>query len=162
VVARHLELEGVEVVIRWIAEPGQLSADAAVQYRILERAGVDQAAWPDGGGAGQLGAVLEGVEWVVDGLLGTGLSREVGGPLRGVIEALNGSGKPVVALDVPSGLDADCGLPLGVAVRAAATVSFVAPKLGFGRPGAADYTGPVVVVPIGVPRRLLREFDPAV
>src|ERR687885_523314 len=72
-------------------------------------------------------------DWVVDALLGTGLTRPVEGPLRGVIEALNRSGKPVLALDLPSGLDSDTGQPQGVAVRAKATATFVAPKLGFAR-----------------------------
>ena len=91
----------------------------------------------------------------MNGLLGTGLSRPVEGPLRTVIEAINASGKPVFALDLPSGLDADTGRPLGVAVRAEATATFVAPKLGFSAPGAADYTGEVAVIDIGLPRRLL-------
>ncbi len=51
---------------------------------------------------------------------------------------MNGSGKPIFALDVPSGLDADAGQPLGVAVRARATATFVAPKLGFAVAGAAN------------------------
>ena len=75
-----------------------------------------------------------------------------------MIEAINGSGKPVFALDLPSGLDADTGQPLGVAVRAEATATFVAAKLGFAAPGAADYTGEVAVIDIGVPRRLLEPY----
>ena len=66
---------------------------------------------------------------------------------------MNRSGKPILALDLPSGLDADTGQPLGVAVRARATATFVAPKLGFAAPGAADYTGEVAVIDIGVPGR---------
>lgn len=159
VVARHLDLRGIDVAIRWIAEPSRLSADAAAQWRILERAGFDQAAWPTGGMADALRALLAGASWVVDGLLGTGLTREVSGPLRAVIEAINASGRPVLALDVPSGLDVDTGEPLGLAVRAAATVTFVAEKVGFGRPGAAAYTGEVVVASIGVPGSLLRELE---
>src|SRR5262249_40165941 len=94
----------------------------------------------------------------VDGLLGTGLSRPVEGPLRTVIEAINRSGKPVLALDLPSGLDADTGRPLGVAVRAHATASFVAAKLGFAAPAAAEYPGEVAVIDIGLPRRLLEPY----
>ena len=75
-----------------------------------------------------------------------------------MIEAINRSGKPVLALDLPSGLDADTGQPLGVAVRAAATATFVAPKLGFAAPGAAATTGEVAVVDIGVPRPLLEPY----
>src|SRR5262249_47114038 len=94
----------------------------------------------------------------VDGLLGTGLTRPVEGPLLGVIEAINRSGKPVLALDLPSGLDADTGRPQGAAVRATATVTFVAPKLGFAQAGAGDYTRAVHVLEIGVPRRVLEPF----
>ena len=99
-----------------------------------------------------------GADWVVDGLLGTGLTRHVEGTLRVAIEAINRSGKPVLALDLPSGLDADTGRPLGAAVRARATATFVAPKLGFAAPGAGDFTGEVAVVDIGVPRCLLEPF----
>ena len=95
---------------------------------------------------------------MVDALLGTGLTRPVEGTLQAVIEAMNRSGKPILALDLPSGLDADSGQPLGVAVRAQATVTFVAPKLGFAAPGADAYTGKVTVVDIGVPRALLQPY----
>ena len=71
---------------------------------------------------------------------------------------MNGSGKPILALDLPSGLDADRGVPLGVAIKARATATFVAPKLGFAAPGAADYTGEVAVIDIGLPRRMLEPF----
>jgi NAD(P)H-hydrate epimerase len=71
---------------------------------------------------------------------------------------MNKSGKPIFALDLPSGLDADSGQPLGVAVRACATATFVAPKLGFSAPGAADYTGVVAVIDIGLPRCLLKPY----
>ena len=75
-----------------------------------------------------------------------------------MIEAMNGSGKPILALDLPSGLDSDTGQPLGVAVRACATATFVAPKIGFAAPGAVDYTGEVAVIDIGLPGRLLRPY----
>ena len=64
----------------------------------------------------------------------------------------------VLALDLPSGLDADKGVPLGTAVRARLTATFVAPKLGFNAPGASEYTGEIFVVDIGAPRRLLEPF----
>src|SRR5690606_4963556 len=67
---------------------------------------------------------------LVDALFGTGLSREVEGPLRQVIQAMNQSPLPVLSLDIPSGLDTDSGVVLGACVRAAATVSFGHLKLG--------------------------------
>lgn len=157
VVARFLDLAGATVRCVWYADPGRLAPDAAVQHRIVAAAGIAQHDRPGPVDRAELDRWLQQADWVVDGLLGTGLSRPVAGPLRAVIEAVNAAGKPVLALDLPSGLDADTGQPLGLAVRATATVSFVAPKLGFAAPGASSWTGPVSVVPIGVPRRLLAE-----
>jgi NAD(P)H-hydrate epimerase len=155
VVARHLDLWGFAVQVVWFAHPDRLRGDAAIQWSILDRSGIDQASWPD---PSDPDALFAGADWVVDGLLGTGLTRPVEGTLRSAIEAINRSGKPVLALDLPSGLDADSGVPLGVAVRARATVTFVAPKLGFEAPGASAFTGEVAVVEIGAPRRLLEPF----
>ena len=75
-----------------------------------------------------------------------------------VIDAMNAAGKPILALDLPSGLDADTGVPLGAAVRAVATATFAAPKLGFSASGAVAYTGQVAVIDIGLPRCLLEPF----
>lgn len=164
VVARHLDAWGFPVSVIWLACADQLRGDAALQWSILSKSGVDQSAWLDSYPAdsdlnlGALSAILKGADWLVDGLLGTGLSRPVEGPLRSVIEAINHSGKPVFALDLPSGIDADEGRPLGVAVRAVATATFVALKLGFGVPGAVDYTGEVAIIDIGLPRYLLDPF----
>ncbi|QEH39063.1 Bifunctional NAD(P)H-hydrate repair enzyme Nnr [Aquisphaera giovannonii] len=163
VVARHLDAWGFPVRVVWFAARDRLSGDAASQHAILGASGIDQACWPEAHGEGEpsaaeLDALVAGADWLVDGLLGTGLTRPVEGTLRRVVEAMNRSGKPAMALDLPSGLDADTGRPLGVAVRARATASFVAPKLGFGAEGASEYTGVVKVVDIGVPRRLLEGF----
>jgi NAD(P)H-hydrate epimerase len=160
VVARHLDAWGYPVRVVWFAPAEQLRGDAAVQWHILEKSGIDQSAWSDETSTepDRLDPLIAGSDWVVDALLGTGLTRPVAGPLRVVIEAINRSGKPVLALDLPSGLDTDLGQPLGVAVRALATATFVAPKLGFSAPGAADYTGEVIVVDIGVPRCVLEPF----
>jgi NAD(P)H-hydrate epimerase len=163
VVARHLDAWSFPVRVVWFARHDQLRGDAAVQWTILEKSGVVQSAWFDEHPGEEVDpasirALLSGADWLVDGLLGTGLSRPVEGPLRAVIEAINASGKPIFALDLPSGLDADTGRPLGAAVRAEATATFVAPKLGFAAPGAADYTGEVAVIDIGVPRRLLEPY----
>jgi NAD(P)H-hydrate epimerase len=68
---------------------------------------------------------------------------------------MNGCGGRVFAVDLPSGLDCDAGTPQGACVRAQETGTFVAPKKGFEAPGAAEYTGRVHVVDIGVPRTLL-------
>jgi NAD(P)H-hydrate epimerase len=139
-----------------------MTADAKTQWEILDRSGVSQLTWYDPPPQDQLSRELDPLitdaDWLVDGLLGTGLTRPVEGTVRSVIEAMNQSRKPILALDVPSGLDADSGVPLGAAVRARATATFVAPKLGYSQPGARQYLGEVAVIDIGLPRRLLEKF----
>ncbi len=164
VVARHLGAWGFPVQVIWFARGDQLHGDAALQWGTLARAGADQSAWFDENPTGadpdaaRLAAIMGAADWLVDALLGTGLSRPVDGPLRTVIEAMNHSGKPIFALDLPSGLDTDTGQPLGAAVRATATATFVAAKLGFTADGASDYTGEVAVIDIGLPRCLLEPY----
>ena len=161
--ARHLDAWGYPVRVVWFAHRAQLRDDPERQWTILERSGVDQTAWFDSHSPepqpAELDSLLSGADWLVDGLLGTGLTRPVEGALRAVVEAMNRAGKPILALDLPSGLDADTGVPLGVSVRARATATFVAPKLGFAAPGAVDYTGEVAVIDIGLPRCLLEPFE---
>ena len=123
VVARHLDAWGFAVRIVWFANREQLRGDAKTQWMILERSGVDQTAWfhsqSDDPRPAELDSLIADADWLVDGLLGTGLTRPVEGALRTVIEVMNRSNKPILALDVPSGLDADTGMPLGTAIRAA-------------------------------------------
>jgi NAD(P)H-hydrate epimerase len=157
VVARHLDSWSYGVHVVWFVSPEHLRGDAATQYSILSKSGIDQISVTDP--SADLDALWRDAAWVVDALLGTGLTRPVGGLLRSAIESLNRSGRPVLSLDLPSGLDADSGVPLGLSVRATFTVTFVAPKLGFARPGAADYTGAMEVVEIGVPGKVLRAFE---
>jgi NAD(P)H-hydrate epimerase len=96
---------------------------------------------------------------LVDALFGTGLSREVKGRERGLIEEMNALDRrwfPVVSVDIPSGLDADTGRPLGAAVEASVTVTMGLPKAGFRAPGAKRYVGELVVAEIGFPAELLK------
>ncbi len=158
VVARHLDAWGFAVRVLWFAQPGRLKGDAAAQAAILGRSGIESAVVPEAAEPDAIAPRFEDADWLVDALLGTGLDRPVEGLMARAIAALNRSGKPILALDLPSGLDADTGLPLGDAVRAEATATFVAPKLGFAAPGASAYTGAVAVVDIGVPRFILAPF----
>jgi NAD(P)H-hydrate epimerase len=159
VVARHLDSWGVPVRVAWFVEPEHLRGDAATQYDILRRSGIDQSSVTDP--AADFDTLWRDAAWVVDALLGTGLTRPVEGLLAAAISSLNASGLPILSLDLPSGLDADSGVPLGIAVRASFTTTFVGPKLGFSAPGASGYTGAVEVVEIGVPGRVLEPFGRA-
>ena len=131
VVARHLDARGVAVRVLWFTDPAHLKGDAATQRDILGRSRIEAIAAP--ADAEELATLWYEADWVVDALLGTGLTRPVEGPIARAIASLNRSNKPILALDLPSGLDADSGFPLGDAVRARATATFVAPKLGFGK-----------------------------
>jgi len=155
VVARHLDAAGLAVRVAWFADPDRLSPDAAAQFRTVAASGIEQivVADPD-----DLAALWIGADWLVDGLLGTGLARPPEGRIAAAIVSMNRSGLPILALDVPSGLDADTGRPPGEAVRARATATFVAPKLGFAAEGASAFTGDVYVIAIGVPRIMLEPF----
>ena len=99
---------------------------------------------------------LGGLDLLVDAVFGTGLTRAIQSPIRTSIKEMNESGYPIVAVDIPSGLDCDTGLPLGDAcIRADLTVTFVAEKLGFANPKSKQYTGEIVVGEIGCPREII-------
>ena len=112
---------GWRVRVLAVGDPAALSGDAEQACAEARRAGVDVLPWSEC-------APLAGV--VVDALLGTGLAGAVREPYGQAIRMLNQSGLPVLAVDIPSGLNADSGARLGVAVRADLTVTFIALKLG--------------------------------
>ncbi|HXX94519.1 MAG TPA: NAD(P)H-hydrate epimerase, partial [Planctomycetota bacterium] len=92
-------------------------------------------------------------------IFGTGLSRPVRGRERELIGEMNRFDPrwfPIVAVDIPSGLDANSGEALGVAVRASVTVTMGLPKVGFLKPAAQTYLGELVIADIGFPASLLR------
>jgi len=162
VVARHLHNAGAEVRIVLAADAERLSGDAAINYRIVKAMGLPMQPVLSGEEVSQASRLLADADAVVDALLGTGFAGRVKPPLDALIERINTvrqRGCRVVAIDVPSGLDCDTGLPGGVAVRADLTVTFVAPKVGLLEPAAAEYVGELVVVDIGVPRELVPRQD---
>ena len=159
VIARHLDNRRVPLRVLLFARPEELAGDAAVNYHIVRRSGlpIDVRA---GGPVDEeaLRGELAAAEWVVDALFGTGLTGPVRAPFDQVIAAINAGPARVLAVDIPSGLDCDTGEPLGPAVRAHHTVTFVAPKKGFGNPAAGAWVGQVHVVDIGAPRAVLESL----
>ena len=100
---------------------------------------------------------LSACDLVIDGIFGTGLSREVSGMAAAVIQRINESGKPVISIDVPSGLFLDRGTPF--AVRATETITFQIPKLALYLPENQAYTGNVTIVPIGLNKVAIEEAE---
>lgn len=145
VAARHLANRGRVVTL---LEEGEPRGDAAVMAVGARRLCARATEFPAGG-----------FDAIVDALYGTGLDRPVEGRGAELIDRINAAGVPVTAADVPSGLDADTGRPLGRAVRAAVTVTLGLPKAGFA--AGAAWVGRVIVADIGLPRALLESPPPA-
>ncbi len=147
VVARHLHLADIDVRVRLLGDPGRVSGDAEANWDRARDLGVPfedvDAPLPDRG-------VL------VDAIFGTGLSREVDGPVAQTIEDVNaardaaGGNLIVIAVDVPSGLSADTGQPLGVSIRADQTLAIGLPKLGLSLEPGRSLAGRVLVARIGI------------
>ena len=164
VIARHLERQGVDVRVLLFAQPHELTGDAAANWLILERAETSRIVLGRAPAISDIEHSLTQADWVVDALLGTGTVGEIREPYRTAITAINRSARRVLAVDLPSGLDGDTGLPIDQAggnqvacIRAQHTATFVARKLGFDNPASRDFTGEVHVVDIGIPLRLWDE-----
>jgi NAD(P)H-hydrate epimerase len=154
--ARHLRNAGLNVTIVLITPPARINGDAGTMLevcRAMRLTIIEAFENPTSLSA------LPSHDLVIDALLGTGVTQPVRDPIAAAIHWLNtGQDAPVLACDVPSGLDCDTGQPLGIAVRADATVTFVGVKRGFLEPEARRFTGEVKIVPIGVPRELVEEL----
>ena len=159
VMARHLAIRGITVHVVSCCPVDQLQGDAAINYRVLQRASMSIRVLGRDLAYAEFEELLNSADWVVDALLGTGAQGEVREPYRGAIEAINRSKRRVLAVDLPSGMDCDTGTSIGACIKATVTTTFVARKPGFNAPGASEFTGQVEVVEIGVPLQLLNEVE---
>jgi NAD(P)H-hydrate epimerase len=159
VLARHLHNARYPVRVCLIGSALRMTRNspARINFEIVKRLAIPVVQILESGSLDILEGEIKKAGLLVDALLGTGLKGEVRSPLAAVIEIMNKSGLPILSLDVPSGLDADTGIPLGIAVRATQTATFVATKAGFLTDEVRQYTGKVTVVDIGVPPELLAE-----
>jgi NAD(P)H-hydrate epimerase len=148
-IARHLHNRGCRVTLLLATDPTLYRGDALLNWRIVET--MSLSVLP--ADPAQLDAPSD---LIIDALFGTGLSKPITGPVADVIARVNQRGTPILAVDLPSGLDCDTGQPLGPAcVRATRTVTFVAEKAGFANPAARQYTGPITVADIGCPKQII-------
>lgn len=134
VAARHLQEMGVQVVVGLVARPQDVAGDARTNLDILRRSGVDLRLVEREAGLAELAALRPSL--VVDALLGTGVKGAPRGLAAAAIRWVNGLGRPVLAVDVPSGLDADSGQVGGDCIQAARTVT-----MGILKPGLVQYPG---------------------
>lgn len=150
VVARLLRRRHAHVRILTMTPISELSRDATTMYRQFVRAAGKSAVQPYRS-ASQTLPLLRESDILIDALLGTGLSSDVTGRYGDAIDNINEAGRPVVAVDLPSGLHADTGAILGRAVRASLTVTFGLPKLGLYQNHGIDLAGSIRIVDIGIP-----------
>ncbi len=151
VVARHLATRGIPVVAVLIAPADRLTPDAGVNYTCFVRLGGRCVSLLHAADLPAFATDLGDAQIVVDAIFGTGLDRAVEGHPALVIRTMLECCKPIVALDVPSGLDADRGVPLGLCVRAEETITFGQLKTGLATPSGVAHAGKIHVVDLGIP-----------
>ncbi len=151
VIARHLLNMGYTVKTFVAVPTKKIKGDALVNYKVLEGMDASIIDVSTEKCATDLETALRHSGLVVDALLGTGVSRDVEGHLATLIDTINRAGVPVLAVDIPSGLDADSGRPWGTCVKATATCTLGHRKRGLVLFPGVDLAGELTVVPIGVP-----------
>ena len=154
VLARHAKAAGFALRVLAVAPPERLKGDAkrALDECVAAGIAIERFAAPEK----QAGELI-----VVDALLGIGADRPLAGDFAAAVAAANAFGAPILALDIPSGLHADTGLPLGDAIRATATVTFVGLKQGLYLGRACDFTGDIELADLGLPDDLAHGLEPA-
>lgn len=151
VLARRLRVLGHHVELWFVGDLARLGGDAKAMREAYLGIGATIEVVQDAVGLDVLAARLGSAGTVVDALFGTGLARPIEGLYASVVELIGQSPAFIFALDIASGLDANLGRILGVAVRAHATVTFGAPKLGHYTNQGVECTGRLEVVDIGIP-----------
>jgi NAD(P)H-hydrate epimerase len=154
VIARLLALKGWSARVIILAEREQISGDALVNLEKLP-ASITSFCTREG----QLTALhsdeIFKADVIIDAMLGTGLRSDVSGIYLEAVELLNASDRPIVSIDIPSGIHGTTGRVLGGAIQAHITVTFAFAKLGLVLYPGAEYTGRVVVADIGIPQTLM-------
>lgn len=152
VIARHLVNAGFEILVVICGDRVRVKGDARVNLEIIEGIGVSIVGLEllSDNILKHVQEFTAGCNIVVDALLGTGLKGELSNEYVQLITCLNACECPIVAVDIPSGLDCNTGLPLPVCIEADATITFVAVKKGFVPTEATRATGRIYVASIGV------------
>jgi hydroxyethylthiazole kinase-like uncharacterized protein yjeF len=157
VIARHLHNQGIPSTVALVGHAHALrpGSDAATNAAALRGTGVP---WFESPVLGpELEAAIGGAGCFVDALFGTGLDRPLAAWYGHLFAAIESTRKPVLAVDIPSGLDAETGAILGAALHATATATFAAAKPGLVRGAGPEFCGEIVLVSISIPRRLLAQ-----
>ncbi|GBF31883.1 NAD(P)HX epimerase / NAD(P)HX dehydratase [Desulfocucumis palustris] len=155
VAARHLHNSGARVKVLLLARPEEITGDAAVNFNIWINMGQDVYSITQDSEFDPVRLFLAETDLVVDAIYGTGFRGKVNDLAGRVMEAVNAGGKPVVSVDIPSGVEADTGKVNGACIRAGATVTFGLPKLGLLFHPGAGCAGKIKIADISIPPALL-------
>lgn len=156
--ARKLRSRGYKVKAGIVCENSSfLGSEVIFQKSILEKIAPVKVFCRNN--LNELAQFIKGSGFIIDGLLGIGVKGSVSSFLSRAIGYINKAKKVVLACDIPSGLDPQTGLPLGAAVKADYTVTFIAPKTGFFLNNAERFCGKIIVADIGISRELLDACD---
>ncbi len=158
-VARHLFNMGACIKVYIIAKKTDIKNDAAVNLNILENMKVETVELLDYTQIPCLNTHLKTSDMIVDGLLGTGFKGKISGLMEKVIELANNSGKPVISIDIPSGVNGDTGETPGICIKANKTVTFALPKTGLVVYPGCEFTGELIVADISIPKSVVESMD---
>ena len=159
VVARTLAQRGIDVSVFLVGQVAEVKGDARINLEILGRLGITVVEVADEGAWELHFSEISEHSLIVDALFGTGLKSALKGIYETIVADVNGSGIPVVAIDVPSGLSADTPDVIGPCLDAAMTVTLGAPKLPLVLPPAEEKAGEVVIADIGIPFDVIESLD---
>ncbi|MFN8625337.1 MAG: NAD(P)H-hydrate dehydratase [Candidatus Binatia bacterium] len=160
VIARLLRRTGVRVEVALLGNPEDVKGDAARALAAWRRARGAITTVTSAADMAALPAKMANAAVLVDAVFGTGLNAPVEGRYADLLHMINASGVPVFAVDIPSGLNADSGAPLGVAVQAEATATFAFAKVGQLVYPGIDYVGALAIVDIGIAPEAVAEVRP--
>ena len=159
VIARHLKNWGIQAKVYLFSSIDDVKGDAGTNLQIWLTMGGELVEVIYKGDFARIKKEFSGASLMVDAIFGTGLNSEVKGLLKETISFVNSLPQPVMAVDIPSGLDATGGQVLGDAIRADLTATFGLAKIGQVIEPGAGYVGQLEVIDIGIPRHLIEEAD---
>lgn len=157
--ARLLHSKGAVIRVYLMGEKTGLSGDALLNMEILERIGFEITELNEETDLDDFAFDLSDSDLILDGLFGTGLGRDITGFAAEIINQINYSCRPVLAIDIPSGVDGKDGSIRGVCVKADATVTFGLPKQGLLLHPGCQYVGRLVTADIGIPHCVIERQD---
>ena len=160
VIARYLTQSGADVKVYLLAASMRVEGDAAANLKLLKPLNIPLIEIPDESSFSAYQSDMEDCDVWIDAILGTGLKSDVKGYFKTVIDFINALNQPVLAVDIPSGLNSDTGQPCGACIRASTTATFGFAKTGHMIHPGAGYTGTLEIVDIGIPPYIVQTVAP--